>query len=275
MLVRYAVNMSDLVMLAKKYDSTKHNPTHWLMSYKIDGIRAYWNGENLLTRGNNIIHAPAWFTDPLKGVKCELDGELVFTSNGSPLGNFQETCSVVKRHNPDDRWKNVKYFIFDSPSLGEKFSFDHVVASLNQIILPRHCELVTHVRCKDKADLEKYHDRYTAKGGEGIMIRDPTSKYERKRSKNILKVKIFQDAEATVIDYVEGKGKHEGKLGGYICTWTDERNDRVFHVGTGLTDAERENRYPVGTIITFQYFGLTDAGSPRHPKYLRQRLDYE
>ena len=267
--------MSDLVMLAKKYDSKKHDPTSWLMSYKIDGIRAYWNGENLLTRGNNIIHAPAWFTKPLKAIPHHLDGELVFTSQGSPIGNFQETCSVVKRHNPDDRWKYVKYFVFDSPDIGKQFSYDLVLFTLANQMLPSFVEIVEQIPCKDKSHLQKYHDDYTAIGGEGIMLRHPDSLYECKRSKNIMKVKIFDAAEATVIDHLPGKGRHEGRLGGCICVWTDKRNDRTFHVGTGFTDAERDNPPKIGDVITFEYFGLTDGGSPRHPKYLRPRLDHE
>jgi len=266
--------MSDLVMLAKKYNSQKQDPTHWLMSFKIDGIRAYWNGENLLTRGNNIIYAPAWFTEPLKGVPCHLDGELVFTSDGSPIGNFQETCSVVKRHNPDDRWRNVRYFVFDAPSL-EAFTFDLVYDNLQNMTMPDFVEVVKQTPIISKEALQSYHDNYTAIGGEGVMIRNPKSRYERKRSKNILKVKIFEDSEATIIDYLPGKGRNEGRLGGYICTWTDERNERVFHVGVGLTDAERESPIAIGEVITFEYFGMTDGGSPRHPKYLRPRLDYE
>jgi DNA ligase-1 len=261
-------------MLAKKYNSSKHDPTSWLMSFKIDGIRAYWDGEKLLTRGNNIIHAPAWFTEPLKGVPCHLDGELVFTSHGSPIGNFQETCSVVKRHNPDERWKNVRYFVFDAPNL-DGFTFDIVYDNLKQLALPDYVEVVEQTVIQSKESLQTFHDEYTAIGGEGVMIRNPNSRYERKRSKNILKVKIFEDAEATVIDHLPGKGRHEGRLGGCICTWTDERNERTFHVGVGFTDAERDNPPKIGDIITFEYFGLTDGGAPRHPKYLRPRLDYE
>ena len=275
MLLGYPRFMSDLVMLAKKYNSKKHNPSTWLMSYKIDGIRAYWNGENLLTRGNNIIHAPAWFTEPLKGIPYHMDGELVFTVDSSPIGNFQETCSVVKRHNPDDRWKNVKYYVFDFPDAGEKFTYAAIYDTMKKMIYPNHVKVVEQVICKDKEHLQTWHDEYTSIGGEGVMLRKPGSTYERKRSNNILKVKIFTDAEATVIDYEAGKGRHEGRLGGYICTWTDKRNDRTFHVGTGLTDAERDNPLPIGSVITFEYFGLTNAGSPRHPKYLRERLDYE
>ena len=123
--------------------------------------------------------------------------------------------------------------------------------------------------------MQKTHDEYVALGGEGIMLRYPHSTYERTRSKNLLKVKIFTDSEAKVIDYHPGTGRHEGRVGGLICVWADNRNERIFHVGVGLTDEERDNPPSIGTIISFSYFGLTDQGSPRHPKFLRRRPDYE
>jgi DNA ligase-1 len=44
-------------------------------------------------------------------------------------------------------------------------------------------------------------DEICGSKGEGVMIKDPKSKYERKRSYVLLKVKRFEDAEATVIGH--------------------------------------------------------------------------
>ena len=264
--------MPEKVMLAKKYVDGKTNPVGWYMSHKIDGIRATWDGSKLLTRGGNEIFAPSWFLESLPE-DFTLDGELVFAPDGNECGNFQQTCSVVKRHVPDDRWKNVMYFVFEFPS--KDYTFDLIYDWAKERVTPPHIRVLEQVVCTSVEHMREYHDEYVGRGGEGIMLRNPDSKYEYKRSKNVLKVKIWDDAEATVIDHLPGQGKHEGRLGGAICNWTDGRNDRTFHVGVGWTDAERENPPPVGTIITFSYFGLTDAGSPRHPKYLRIREDYE
>jgi DNA ligase-1 len=38
---------------------------NWYMSEKLDGIRAYWDGEKLLSKNGNIIHAPIWFIKDL------------------------------------------------------------------------------------------------------------------------------------------------------------------------------------------------------------------
>ena len=62
------------VMLAHNYDPDKHNPTGWLMSEKLDGVRCYWDGATMYTRQGNVFHAPQSFKDKLP--KMELDGEL-------------------------------------------------------------------------------------------------------------------------------------------------------------------------------------------------------
>ena len=59
---------------AKIYDNSKHNITNWYMSEKLDGIRAYWNGKELLSKNGNKIYAPFWFIKDFP--PFELDGEL-------------------------------------------------------------------------------------------------------------------------------------------------------------------------------------------------------
>lgn len=241
------------------------------MSHKIDGIRAYWNNteSKLMTRNGKEIFAPQYFLDGMPD--HDLDGELVFAPDGDECGTFQKTCSVVKRHNPDDRWQHVKYYVFEAPAW--PFNFYSVYYQLKMTLFAKHIEVLKQVKCTSVEQMRSMHDEYTARGGEGLMLRDPDSFYETKRSKKLLKVKIWDDAEALVIEHHPGEGKHEGRLGGCICTWHDGRNTRTFHVGVGFTDTERENPPEIGSIITFSYFGITDGGSPRHPKYLRIRAD--
>ena len=62
------------VMLAQNYDPEKHDPTGWLMSEKLDGVRCYWNGKDMYTRTGKPFYAPKSFTDRLP--KMALDGEL-------------------------------------------------------------------------------------------------------------------------------------------------------------------------------------------------------
>jgi DNA ligase-1 len=102
-------------------------------------------------------------------------------------------------------------------------------------------------------------------GSEGLMLRQPGSLYETGRSPTLLKVKRFQEAEARVVGYEQGSGRHKGRLGALLV---ETANGTCFAVGTGLTDAQRDNPPPVGSTITFRYQELTDRGVPRFPSFV-------
>ena len=104
------------------------------------------------------------------------------------------------------------------------------------------------------------------------MLRAPGSRYVPGRSEVLLKVKSFYDAEATVVGHLPGTGKHTGRLGALQVELPDGTR---FKVGTGFTDAEREDPPAVGTVVTFRYQELTRAGVPRFPSFLRERPDAE
>jgi DNA ligase-1 len=112
--------------------------------------------------------------------------------------------------------------------------------------------------------------RVEALGGEGLMLRQPGSAYEVGRSMTLQKVKTFKDAEATVVDHQPGAGKHKGRLGALLVRLADGKE---FAVGTGFTDKEREAPPAVGSVITFRYQELSDAGIPRFPSYVGVRID--
>ena len=109
-----------------------------------------------------------------------------------------------------------------------------------------------------------------AAGGEGLILRHPTAAHRGGRTTDVLKVKSKKDDEALVIGHEPGKGKHEGRLGALLCKL---RSGVTFKVGTGFSDAEREDPPPVGSVVTIQYFELTEARVPRFPAYQRVRPD--
>ena len=47
----------------------------------------------------------------------------------------------------------------------------------------------------------------------------------------------------------------------------------TFSVGTGFSDAEREAPPAVGSVITYRYQELSEAGVPRFPSYIGMRGD--
>jgi len=98
------------------------------------------------------------------------------------------------------------------------------------------------------------------------MLRQPGSRYEPGRSATLLKVKRFHDAEAHVIDHQPGAGRHKGRLGALLVALPDGTE---LSVGTGFTDAQRNNPPAVGSTITFRYQELSDRGVPRFPSFVR------
>jgi DNA ligase-1 len=194
-----------------------------------------------------------------------LDGELWIGH-----GKFEETMSIVRSETPDDRWKNVRYMVFDAPQA--KGGFEQRMQFLRATVSDgnRFVKVVAQERCQDAAQLLAERDRVVREGGEGLMLCQPGSAYEAGRSPTLLKVKPYDDAEATVIAHEPGKGKFAGKLGA-PCVRTDD--GREFSIGTGLTDADRESPPPLGTVITYRFQGLTAKGLPRFPSYLRVRRD--
>jgi DNA ligase-1 len=240
------------------------DPTGWWVSEKYDGLRAWWDGQKLWTRQGNLIHAPNYFLAELPR-DVVLDGELWIGH-----GKFEETASVVRSDTPDDRWKQVRYMVFDAPKA--KGGFEQRMEFLRATV-SRESRVVTVVaqeRCRGAAQLLAERDRIVREGAEGLMLRQPGSAYEPGRSPTLLKVKPYDDAEATVIGHEPGKGKYARKLGA-LRVRTD--NGREFSVGTGFTDADRESPPPIGTVITYRFQGLTAKGVPRFPSYLRVRRD--
>ena len=251
------------VLLAHKWE-TDHDPTGWLMSEKLDGIRAYWDGETFTSRLGNKFYAPDWFTADLPA--DTLDGELWV---GRKM--FQKTTSIVRSGAQSDEWKQVTYVVFDAPEAkgGFEARLDHIEKVMNRAEAP-HARALEHVVCTGMDHLRSELERVEALGGEGLMLRQPGSEYVPGRSTTLLKVKTFHDAEATVIGHDPGKGKHKGRLGALICQLPDGVR---FNVGTGFSDAEREEPPAIGAVITFRYQELSNDGVPRFPSYVGERVD--
>lgn len=237
----------------------------WWMSEKLDGVRAYWDGKQFLSRLGNSYQAPEWFT---KGLPSDviLDGELWV---GRKL--FQRCVSIVRRHDAGEEWRQVRYLIFDAPALKQPFEDrQEAIQRLIEAHKPPHAEWVKQERCRDVAHMKEELARVEGLGGEGVMMRRPGSHYEVGRSYSLLKVKSFHDAEARVIGHQPGTGKHKGRLGALLV---EMPSGKRFAVGTGLTDAERNSPPPVGAIVTYRYQELTDDGIPRFPSYVDVRHD--
>lgn len=252
------------LLLAHNWDTTQ-DVTGWWISEKLDGVRAYWDGKQFLSRQGNQFHAPDWFIEGLPQ-DVKLDGELWLDR-----GEFQKTVSIARRQDKSDHWKKLKYLVFDAPE--HEGDFEKRGAYLDGLVKEcgnEYLEYLAQKQCKDLDHLAEDLARVEALGGEGLMLRKPKSKYEVGKSLTLLKVKTFHDDEALVLGHQGGKGKHKGRLGAVLVSM---KNGTQFAVGTGFSDAERKNPPEIGSFITFRYQELTKAGVPRFPSFVRERPD--
>lgn len=245
----------------------------WWISEKLDGVRAWWDGKNLLSRAGNVYHAPEWFLANLPGEP--LDGELWMARK-----SFQATSGIVRRHSGGD-WSKIRYRVFDAPN--QSSPFEERQKFLYEVLHGRnYVQVEPQIQCKGLEHLRAELARVETLGAEGLMLRQPGSLYESGRSNTLLKVKTFYDSEAVVIDYEKGKGKHKGRLGALVCmsggaifmvgdgsTSFALSKGTVFKIGTGFTDAQRNNPPPIGSTVTFRFQELTDDGKPRFSSFVR------
>ena len=291
--------MSDLkFMLAKEFmKGGKIDPKGFFMSEKFDGYRACYDHskKQFFSRQNKPFNAPEWF---IKAMPPRLvDGELWIGRN-----MFQEMGTVRKKIPIDEEWLNVTFQVYDLPDhpgtfkerLTElkrivKMTKDRWVTRRNDYEYPFNkldCPVVVakQVVVKNDAHMDSVYQDIIKNGGEGIMLKDPNSPYEGKRSNFLLKYKPNFDAEGIIIGYKPGQGKYSGMLGGFICQQLinhdtymsiDEDEEHNFAI-SGMDDSIRESykkTHPIGTIISYEHSGKTDKGKPRFARYTRIRTD--
>lgn len=255
----FAANPPELT-LAKKYTGGINLSNYWV-SEKYDGIRAYWDSKNLISRNGNIFNAPTWFTADFPTIP--MDGELWINRHF-----FEETVSIVNRHQPHLGWEKIKYMVFDLPTASG--DFDSRLQRMQQLADSQKSQFLViakHEKLIDEQALFQKLDDITALGGEGLMLRRTKSLYTAGRSMNLLKLKKFEDAEAIVLKHNTGQGKYQNMMGSITV---QDANGQIFKIGSGFSDQERRQPPSLGSSITFKYQGHYKTGTPRFPVFWRQ-----
>ena len=250
------------LLLAKVYKEQIILSDYWV-SEKYDGVRAYWDGKFLISRQGNRYIAPSWFTQGFPNYP--LDGELWIARN-----RFEALLSTVRKETPiDQEWKQVTYQLFELPNA--KGNFTQRLSQLKNLLKTTsnpYLKLIPQYRLQTHQQLMKNLDATVKIGGEGLMLHYAGAAYHTGRSPYLLKVKRHQDAEATVIQHLQGKGKYRGKLGALLVEMPDGVQ---FRIGTGFSDQERQYPPVIGAVITYKFFGKTRKGIPRFASFLRVR----
>ena len=108
------------------------DPQAYLVSEKLDGVRALWDGHVLRFRSGRVVAAPAWFLAQLP--RQPLDGELWMGRR-----RFDELSAAVRRTEPvDAEWRQVRYHVFELPGAGGRFAerAEQMQSLANPVIVP-------------------------------------------------------------------------------------------------------------------------------------------
>lgn len=234
---------------------------YWI-SEKFDGVRGYWDGKQLWTRGGQRINPPAWFT---AGWPNEaLDGEL-----WAGHGAFAAAVSTVRQGNAGDTaWRRMRYQLFDLPA--QSGPFDARLATLQQLSLPDWVRPVVQSRVASHTDLQSLLRQTVNGGGEGLVLHRGDALVSSPDKDDLLKLKPFDDAEARVVGHQAGQGKYAGMLG---ALQVQTPAGLQFKLGTGFSDAQRRDPPAVGTWVTYRFREVTPSGIPRFASFLRLRED--
>ena len=233
------------------------------MSEKYDGIRGYWDGHQLLSRSGKALNPPPWFVQGWP--TSPFEGEL-----WAGLGQFEQAASVIQQKQaPDNEWRPMRLMVFDAPTLNKPFTVRIALyqGMVQQIGKP-WVQAVQQNQIQSHTALKTLLQKTVQAGGEGLVLHRGNSVYQSGRNGDVLKVKPHDDAEAKVVGHEAGQGKHAQRTG---ALWVETPQGLRFKLGTGLSDAQRENPPALGQWVTYRYRGLTDKGVPRFASFVRLR----
>lgn len=246
-------------------DLRQLDPARYLVSEKLDGVRAFWDGHSMRTRsGAGLEPPPQW----LKHLPRQaLDGELWMGR-----GRFEQVSALTRTHGASvSAWADVRYVVYEAPEAPGTFR-ERVawLATLHR----RHGGAVWRPaeqrQLLDPRQVQAWHDEVLRLGGEGLMLHLADAPYLTGRRPELLRLKPWQDDEATVIAYLPGRGRHAGRVGALRVR---DPAGREFALGSGLTDAQRMAPPPLGTRVTYRFRGWTSKGLPRFATFWRVRQE--
>ena len=263
------------------------------MQPKLDGVRCLIQQEYDEVVSANVIRAYSRTGKEWKNINhilynlrqffhfnpnAILDGELY---NHDLKDDFEKIISLVRKQDPtpEDRSEAeslVQFHCYDI--VNPTMKFDERIQFVTNNVPRNHC--VCHVPTMlvpTESQSKVNHARNLDSGYEGSILRI-NDFYQNKRSHSLRKFKDFSDAEATIIDFVEGKGKRKGTLGKFVMRDADGI-EFGCPPGKGYNYKDLSNllfraKYYVGQTATFTYFERTKNGSYRHPLFKCIR-DYE
>ena len=245
--------------------SNHWDPAPFALSEKFDGVRAIWDGHALRYRSGRTIAAPPWFTAALPTHR--LDGELWLGR-----GSFDQLSATVRTEPaPDEAWRAVRYMVFDAPD--PALPFRQRYQKVQDLIAQAEVTwliAVQQLEVASAAQLQVRYESWVADGAEGAVLHRWDAPWQPGRSDAVRKLKQVQDEEGRVIAVIPGKGKLHGLMGALLL---EAPANKCFRLGSGFSEADRNDPPKVGSVVTYRYRGHTSNGVPRFASFLRLAAD--
>ena len=267
-------------MLAHKFDQSRidfKRPVY--IQAKLDGVRCLFTKDGAFSRNGKQFMNVRHIEMALKPFFAEqpdvvLDGELY---NHKLKHDFEKIISLVRKQKPTDEDRlNAQHLVqFHVYDYFDGVMYDNYQTRMQLLVNAGFYDAqIKHVPAL-LVDSYNYarvqHEEFLSLGYEGSIIRNGDGIYKHGRSYDLMKFKDFSDTEATIIDYVTGKGKRTGTLGKFIM---QDDDGIVFGCppGKGYSYKDLKTMLKnvdsfIGKRATFTYFQRTKAKSYRHPLF--------
>jgi DNA ligase-1 len=245
---------------------------------KLDGVRclAFWEGNvvRLMSRGGkywNCPHIVARLEQTLPK-NIVLDGELYIHGE-----TFQAITKLVKKLRPET--VNVQLHAYDCVILDDRDAqWPARRAALKAWLDDFDGKEVVSVKtrtAKTEEQVKELQGKFMESGYEGAIVRcyDGSAYRFGYRSKRLLKVKTFLDAEFEVVDVTHGVGKFKD----CALFWCKTEEGKLFKATPKGTmeyrrQLLRDGENNVGKVLKVQFQNWTDEGLPRFPVSVGFRL---
>jgi len=260
--------------LAKQPDFANEK---WGMQCKFNGNRCIATKMGLFSRTGEKYYSVPHIEGALKDFfevcpAAVLDGELFNNDLRTQLNEINKLIRKSKHISREDFAKSeqlVKFYIYDGYNFcgyTESSPYHLRKEAINNFLLT--CKLkclaiVETIAINSAQQMNTEFHRLLADQQEGAILRKMDAPYENKRSKNLVKVKVDDDSEATIIDVTDGDGNWKGAATNVTLNWQGKVFDAVFK-GKYETRADilKDKKNWIGKEVTFLYMGLTGLGTP-------------
>ena len=229
------------VMLAGKVDSKFKWYFPVMADAKLDGQRVTAFCENGVVNyfsrsGKEADFCNGLFDDEIIRLSEELRSPLVL--DGEVMGDTYIETMNAKGSEADSAKAKLKFHVFDICgktawdqgifNVPNKVRVELIDSNFSKLGLTKLVPVLRKI-CQNMDELRDFYRHVLDLGYEGLILKDPDSMYEKKRSKSWMKWKPVYQADLTIVGvYAGNEGtKNADKMGGFTLKGEDENGNKI------------------------------------------------